>query len=99
SSFDAAICRLGLMFMSDLQSALQAVRRSLRPGARFAALVWSAKEKNPSIGIPMDVVRELRGLPLEAAILHVFALSAPSALEQALVQAGFGDVRVEPVSV
>src|SRR2546423_840280 len=40
ASFDAAICRLGLMFFPD-RTALGGLRRALKPGARFATIVWS----------------------------------------------------------
>jgi SAM-dependent methyltransferase len=100
ASFDASISRMGLMFMPDLQRALGNVRAALVPGARFAALVWSLAERNPSMGIPIDVVRERRGLPSPPPpVLDAFSLSQPGAFERALVAAGFSDVHVEPVSV
>ncbi len=99
-SFDVAICRFGLMFMSDLPRALGNVKRALKPNSRFAALVWSAADRNPSFGIPIDVVREQRGLPSPPPpILQAFSLSEPGALAQALVEAGFRNVHVERVSV
>ena len=99
-SFDAAICRLGLMFIADLARALKTVRTALQSNARFAALVWSAPEKNPSMGIAIDVLREQRGLPSPPPpIVQAFSLSNPGALERALVQAGFRNVHVEAVSV
>src|SRR5262245_34802500 len=39
--FDAAISRLGLMFFPSPSSALKATQRVLKPGARFAALVFT----------------------------------------------------------
>ncbi len=99
-SFDAAICRFGLMFMPDLAAALRGVRLALKPGSRFAALVWSAQAKNPSMAIPIEVVSEQRGLPSPPPlIVQAFSLSAPGVLEQALGGAGFQDVAVEAVSV
>jgi ubiquinone/menaquinone biosynthesis C-methylase UbiE len=38
--FDASICRLGLMLFPSPRKALQAVRRTLKPAARFSALVF-----------------------------------------------------------
>jgi ubiquinone/menaquinone biosynthesis C-methylase UbiE len=39
--FDASICRLGLMLFPSPRKALEVVRRALKPGARFAALVFT----------------------------------------------------------
>src|SRR5260370_37963622 len=47
-SFDAAICRFGLMFMPDVAAALAHVHRVLKPGATFAALVWSTGTRTPT---------------------------------------------------
>ena len=41
-SFDAALCRWGLMFMPDLDGVLRGLHRVLKPGARFATAVWSS---------------------------------------------------------
>jgi ubiquinone/menaquinone biosynthesis C-methylase UbiE len=46
-SFDAAICRLGLMFMRDVRAALTGVRAALRRGGRLSAIV--SAETGPEI--------------------------------------------------
>lgn len=48
-SFDAAISRLGLMFIPDLPGALAGIRRALKPGGRLAAHggVLSGEESLP----------------------------------------------------
>ena len=100
ASFDVGICRLGLMFMPDLQRALLGVKSALKPNASFVALVWSAHERNPSMGIPIEVVREQRGLPSPPPpMLQAFSMGAPGTLERALEQAGFRNVHVEAVDV
>jgi len=40
-SFDAVLCRWGLMFMPDLDGVLRGMHRALKPGGRFATAVWS----------------------------------------------------------
>src|SRR5258708_3330177 len=62
-SFDAGICRFGLMFVPDLHQALVRVHRALKPGARFAALVWSTRDANPYIGLQIDLVDEMGRMP------------------------------------
>jgi ubiquinone/menaquinone biosynthesis C-methylase UbiE len=96
--FDAAICRFGLMFVPDLHQALMRIRRTLKPGARFATLVWSTEAKNPYIGLQIDIVREMGRMPSSPpTIALTVSLSAPGMLEQALQSAGFADVSVEPL--
>src|SRR5581483_9599575 len=62
-SFDAALCRWGLMFVPDLDAAVRAVRRTLKPGARFATAVWAAPERVAMIALGADAMRRLAGLP------------------------------------
>jgi ubiquinone/menaquinone biosynthesis C-methylase UbiE len=97
--FDAAICRFGLMFLPDLHAALVRVHRALKPGARFATLVWSSEDKNPYIALQLDVVREMGRLPSSPPTLaRTVSLSGPGQLERALTDAGFQDIQVSSVS-
>jgi len=97
-SFDAAICRFGLMFMPDLAAALTHVRATLKSGARFAALVWSTETKNPYIGLQLEIVREMGRMPSPPPTLaRTVALSEPGKLADALSAAGFADVQVTAV--
>ncbi|MBV8084054.1 MAG: class I SAM-dependent methyltransferase [Chloroflexi bacterium] len=97
ASFDAAICRFGLMFMPDLQRALSGIRGALKPGSRFAAAVWSTSEKNPFMGLGARIVRRLQGLPPEEPVTS--SLAAPGKLAGELTRAGFSAVEVHPVPV
>jgi SAM-dependent methyltransferase len=98
SSFDAAICRLGLMFLPSLAGALADVRRALRPGGRLGAIVFSMPERNGFFGVPVSIVRRRAGLGLAApGQPGPFSLGAPGALAGALDAAGFGAVEVRPV--
>jgi ubiquinone/menaquinone biosynthesis C-methylase UbiE len=98
-SFDAAICRFGLMFVPDLAAALGHVRRVLKPGARFAALVWSTEDKNPYIGLQLKLVREMDRMPSPPpSLARTISLSAPGVLENAFRSAGFADVDVSAVA-
>ena len=68
----------------------------MRPGGRFATLVWSSPDKTPFHSIFTDVVaryREAAGLPVAAG----YSLGTPDILGGALGAAGFADVRVERV--
>jgi SAM-dependent methyltransferase len=98
-SFDAAICRFGLMFMPDVQEVLTRVRSALKPSARLAALVWSTEERNPWMATPLGIVREMGRLPSPPpSIARATSLSAPGQLESELTKAGFHDVHTSMVA-
>src|SRR5680860_6315 len=46
ASFDAAISRVGLIYFPDQQKALADIRAALKPGGRFAAVVYSTPQNN-----------------------------------------------------
>ena len=54
--FDAAISRLGLMLFASPIAAVEAVRRVLKPNARFAALCFTTPAKNPFFAQSMAVL-------------------------------------------
>ncbi len=45
SSFDAAICRLGLMFFPDPGKGLREIFRALKPGGRACTMVFSTPDR------------------------------------------------------
>jgi SAM-dependent methyltransferase len=45
SSFDIAVCALGLMYMPDPRKALDEMRRVLRPGGRLVLSVWGERSR------------------------------------------------------
>jgi ubiquinone/menaquinone biosynthesis C-methylase UbiE len=97
--FDAAICRFGLMFLPDLQAALVRVHRALKPGARFAALVWATEQKNPYMGLQLGLVREMGRVPSPPpSIARAVSLNEPGKLERALQDAGFRNVETTTVA-
>lgn len=99
-SFDAVVCRWGLMFFPDLVGTLKRLRSSLVPGGRLAAAVWGPPERTPMISLPFAVLSRELGLPPTAPSgpsLHT--LSDPSTLEQMVREAGFTDVRSESFTV
>jgi SAM-dependent methyltransferase len=91
-SFDAAISRLGLMYMPNKQGSLEQARAALRPGGRYAALVFSEADKNAFFSIPIGIIRRRAELPPPAPGLPGPFSSAN--LGEQLEQAGFRDVEV-----
>src|SRR5260370_37469085 len=55
SSFDAILCRFGLMFLPNLQTALGQMRELLVPGGQLTAAVWGPPQTLPFASIPLAV--------------------------------------------
>ena len=91
--FDATISRVGLIFFPDRQRALAGVRRAMRPGGRFAGVVYSTPERNPFFSLPISIIRERAQLPPPApGQPGPFSLGSPGVAEATLSEAGFTDV-------
>jgi ubiquinone/menaquinone biosynthesis C-methylase UbiE len=98
-SFDAVLCRLGLMFLPNLPNALRIFHEALVPGGKIAAAVWPAFDKVPAINLTFLTVSKWLNLPPPTADTPPFHLSDPLALQNALIKAGFQDVRTENMIV
>lgn len=97
-SFDAAISRVGLIYFPDQQRALAGIRQALRPGGRFAAVVYSTPERNPFFALPVGIIRRRAQLPPPLpGQPGPFSLGAQGVLSNTLEQAGFRDVEVRKV--
>lgn len=98
ASFDAASSRVGLIYFPDQQRALEGIRQALRPGGRFAAVVYSTAERNPFFSVPVGIIRQRAHLPPPLpGQPGPFSLGGEGVLAQALTQAGFRDVEVRAV--
>jgi len=98
ASFDAAICRLGLMLFPSPLGALRAVQRVLKPGARFAALVVSTPANNPFFSGPMRLLLAHAGKqPPAPGQPGLFSLGTDGALEGLLSESGLEDVETRTV--
>ncbi len=94
-SFDAAISRLGLMYLPDKRRALTEAGRALRPRGRYAAAVFADPDRNGFFAVPISVIRRRAGLPAPGP-----GLPGPFSavdLDERLVDAGFRDVEVHRV--
>jgi ubiquinone/menaquinone biosynthesis C-methylase UbiE len=100
ASFDAVVCRWGLMFVPDLAAAARGIHDLLKPGAWLATAVWDSGEKVPMITLGGPQVRALLGIaPPPPGTPNPMSLADTSILERALVKAGFRDFKVEPMNV
>ena len=94
-AFDAAISRLGLMYLPDKGSALAQARAALRPGGRYAALVFAEADRNRFFSLPISIIRSRAELPPPAP-----GMPGPFSavgLQELLESAGFSEVVVHRV--
>ena len=97
-SFDAAVSRNCLMLIPDYQQALTSIRRVLKPGGRFAAIVFSAPDRCPYLSLPHAIVFRIGRVTSPAPEeFGEFRLGAPGILEDAFGTAGFREISVHTV--
>src|SRR5512147_1672574 len=93
NSFGGITSRFCLMFLPDVQRAATEIARVLEPGAWVAAAVWSAPEKNPSIGLSMTTIKQVIELPPpDPTAPGIFRLARPGELAGLFQQAGLVEV-------
>jgi SAM-dependent methyltransferase len=61
--FDAAVCRLGLMFLPDPLAGISQIYKVLKPGGRFCSIVFAGPDMNPCLRILMSTALRHAGLP------------------------------------
>jgi SAM-dependent methyltransferase len=100
ASFDAVLCRLGLMYMPHPVTALSEWRRALKAGGRVAVAVFSTPERNSWGAIPASIIRRRAQLPPPVpGQPGPFSLGAAGVLEGLFRQAGFADAEIRAVPV
>lgn len=100
ASFDAVLCRWGLMFLTDLAPTLAAIKHCLVPGGAFVTSVWGPAEGAPMVGLSDRVMRAHLGLPPpDEGPGSPFALRDVAAFERQVTAAGFQDVTGEWITV
>jgi ubiquinone/menaquinone biosynthesis C-methylase UbiE len=98
-SFDAVLCRMGLMFLPNLSLALRLFHNALVPNGKIAAAVMPSLNKVPIVNLAFLAVLKKLNLPQPSHDTPPFHLSDPLALQNALIKAGFQDVKTENMVV
>lgn len=93
ASFDAVVCRLGLMFLPNPLQGLRGMHRALRVGGGVCTLVFSRPERNPCIGILMATALKHAGLPPRDPFTPggLLSLGKPGLADELFRTAGFQD--------
>lgn len=98
STFDASLCRWGLMFLPNPEAGLSNIYRSLVKGGHFAAAVWASPEKVPFISVPMNIVLQETNSP-PPRTLGPFSMSDQNNLKKFYKESGFIDIVIERIKV
>jgi len=99
-SYDAVLCRWGLMFMGDIMNPLRAFHAALKPGGKFVAAVWGPPDDAPALSMSSRIVlAHLDMPPPDESAGTPFGLSDLDDLLAKVKAAGFSEVRGEAVSI
>jgi protein-L-isoaspartate O-methyltransferase len=99
TGFDAAACRLGLMFCSDPLEALRGMHAALRSGGRIGVLVFGEARANPCITALLDTAWRHASRPPASydAPGQITSLGPCGLLARLCREAGFADVCAQEI--
>lgn len=101
ATFDAAVCRLGLMFLPNPVEGLKEIQRVLKPGGRFCGMVFAGPDMNPCLRILMSTAMRHAGLaprdPFQPGGL--VSLGKPGLMDDLMQRAGFRSVATTRMEV
>ena len=97
--FDLAFCQQALQFFPDRPAALRELRRVLKPQGRAAFCVQRELEVNPMLKAQAAALDAHVGETAGDAVRAICGLPDGDALRRLFEDAGFGDVRVEQVTL
>lgn len=95
-AFDTVFCQMGLQFFPDRPRAVSEMRRVLAPGGQAAASTWRDLSFHPLFAAWSETVERVSG---STAMGLPFSFGDPPQLQALFADAGFGDVRAEPVTI
>lgn len=99
-SFEAVICRLGLMLFVEPAKALAAARRALKPGGKIAVVVFTTPAANPFMAKPMHILLRHAGkAPPSPGQPGIFSLGASGAIERLFTDSAFVGVEQRTFTV
>ncbi|HKB07582.1 MAG TPA: methyltransferase domain-containing protein [Candidatus Polarisedimenticolia bacterium] len=98
ASFDAVVCQFGLMFVPDKPAAMKEARRVLAPGGTCLLSTWDSLERNQFAKIAHETINSFFKSDPPTFYQVPFSLDRKDELISLATNAGFKEIRVEPVS-
>ena len=93
SEFDAAICRLGVMYFANPEAGVKEITRVVKPGRKLALAAWSEPAKNPWATTAAGIINKLLDLPApNPDAPSVFRCNRPGLLTELLEQADVKEI-------
>jgi ubiquinone/menaquinone biosynthesis C-methylase UbiE len=99
-SFDAAVCRLGLMLFNDPLRGLREMLRAVKPGGGVCTMVFSSPDKNPCVGALMATALKHAGLPPRDPFQAggLLSLGKRELIDELFLQAGFRQIATTEIA-
>ena len=98
NSFDAVLCRFGLMFFPDVETCVNEFVRVAKPGARVCTAVWDIPDKNPWATTIMGTISKYVDIPTPpSGSPGLSRCAAPGYMEAAFRKGGLKDIAVRNV--
>jgi ubiquinone/menaquinone biosynthesis C-methylase UbiE len=99
NSFDLVTCRMGLMFVPDVDVALREMKRVLKDGGIMTTTVWTTPQNNLWVSMLMSVIKKHLELPPpDPGAPGLFRFGDPYSLLKSFEDAGFTITTNEIVS-
>jgi ubiquinone/menaquinone biosynthesis C-methylase UbiE len=94
STFDAVVCRLGLMLFADPLQGLREMARVLKPGGGVCTMVFGNPQANPCVTTPMSTALRHAGLPMGDPFRPggLLSLGKPGLIDRLFEEAGFHEI-------
>lgn len=98
-SFDAVLCRFGLMYFPGVSAAVDEMVRVAKPGGRVSCAVWGRAAENPWATLILGTIARHTELPVPSTGAHgLFRCAAPGFMARLFAEAGLADVSERTVS-
>lgn len=100
ASFDAVVCRLGLMFYPNPGQGAREMFRALKPGGSACTMVFSSPDKNPCVAILVSTALKHAGLPPPDPYQPggLLSLGKPGLIDELFRNAGFSRVATTKIA-
>ena len=98
-SFDVVICQFGWMFFPDKAAGAREAHRVLVSEGQLLFNVWESIERNEVANVIQQSVHKLYGDSAPTFLQTPYGYHDPKAIRTLLVEAGFNEIRIEPVQL